>query len=78
MLNPIDALHYANPKVLDELVGFTVETYYEQDNKFTCFWERDGFGMIGKTKKLSTEKITKKCLERINEIQKERNKGYEE
>ena len=77
MLNPIDALHYANPKVLDELVGFTVETYYTKDNKFTCFWERDGYGMIGTTKDLSTEKITKKCLEKINEIQKERKENYE-
>jgi len=72
MINPIEALHYVNPKVLDELVGFEVDIYYTKNNKFTCFWEKDGFGMVGKSKDLSTEKITKKCLDKIQEIQNER------
>ena len=38
-INPLKALHYANPKVLDEIVGFKVLTFYTKES-FTVFWER--------------------------------------
>ena len=72
MMNPIEALHYANPKVLDSLVGFKVLTFYTKDNNFTVFWENVGDSIVGKTKLLRTEKITLRCLEEISKIHKER------
>ena len=68
-INPIDALHYANPKVLNEIVGFKVATYYTKDGRFTSFWEKLDDGMIGKTKELLTKEVTSKCLKKIIEIQ---------
>jgi len=71
MINPIQALHYANPKVLDELVGFKVETFYHSNDGFITFWENDD-GNIGSIKKLKEKNITKQCLEKISEIQQNR------
>ena len=71
-INPLQALHYANPKVLDEIVGFKVLTFYTNDS-FTVFWESVGEDkMVGKVKELKTYKVVAKCLEAIEQIQKER------
>ena len=71
MINPIQALHYANPKILDSLVGFKVETFYHSDGGFITFWEKLPDGYIGKTKKLKEDNITRQCLEKIAELHKD-------
>ena len=71
-MNPIQALHIANPIILKELVGFKVETFYfkgHQDSDVT-FWEKLPNDEIGKIKTFKTESFTRKCLEAINDIQK--------
>jgi len=72
MINPISALHYANPKTLDKIVGFKVATFYNKDKNFTCFWEELPNKEIGKIKNLKTLKIEKSCLEEIAKLQEER------
>lgn len=70
-INPIQALHYVNPKVLNEIVGFKVLTFYTSDS-FTVFWESIGEDkMVGRVKELKTHKVVAKCLEAIEQIQKE-------
>lgn len=71
-INPLQALHYANPKVLDEIVGFKVLTFYNSES-FTVFWESVGEdSMVGRVKYLKTHKVAAKCLEAIEQMQKER------
>lgn len=71
-INPLQVLHYANPKVLDEIVGFKVLTFYNSES-FTVFWESVGEDrMVGEVKYLKTRKVVAKCLEAIEQIQKER------
>lgn len=71
MMDPLEALHYANPKVLDDIVGFKVETFYAKDNSFTNFWESVDGGLIGRTTSLKTERVERLCLEAIKKLQEE-------
>ena len=59
-MSPILAAHVANPKLLEEIVGFKVKTFYT-DSSFTVFWEDLG-EMIGKTKRLKTANVEEKIL----------------
>ena len=59
-MSPILAARIANPKLLEEIVGFKVKTFYT-DSSFTVFWEDLG-EMIGKTKRLKTANVEEKIL----------------
>ena len=71
-MNPITALLIANPSILKELVGFRVETFYYRGthDNYIVFWEKLEDGLVGRSKALNAESFTRKCLEKINEIQK--------
>jgi len=64
--NSIQALRLANPKAFNDIIGFQVETFYTSGLE-TILWERPA--ILGKTKKIKTDKLMKQCFSKIQDIQ---------
>lgn len=64
--NLIQSLHLANPEAFNNIVGFQVETFYTSGQD-TILWERPA--ILGKTKKIKTDKLMKQCFSKIQDLQ---------
>lgn len=62
----LQALWLGNPKAFNEVIGFQVETFYTS-GKDTILWEKPV--MLGRTKKINTDKLMKLCFSKVKSIQ---------
>lgn len=71
VINPLQALHYANPEALAEIVGFPVATFYDDNDNNTVFWERLPDSNIGRVKRRKKDFVMKEVINMCEKIREE-------